>query len=91
MLAAGFAFRGFFDAYFVNVPDASDVVENVSCSLDRGSKLAISATILYFFCMNLIPGAVVPEPVSMCSRNQQQEADSSANNQQQEADSSPED
>ena len=80
----GFAFRGFFESYFVNVPGAIDLVESVSCSLDRGSKLAISATVLYFFCMNLIPGALVPEPVPMCSRNQQQEADDPPDNQQQE-------
>lgn len=83
-LAVGFAFRGFFESYFINVPSAIDLVESVSCSLDRGSKLAISATVLYFFCMNLIPGAVVPEPVPMCSRNQQQEAGASSGNQQQE-------
>jgi len=58
--------RGFFEGYFANSPiPGSDVVESVSCSLDRGSKLAISATVMYALCMCLIPGAVVPKPVGM--------------------------
>ena len=38
-------------------------MEGVSCGLSTGSKLAISATVLWFVCNNMIPVAVVPEPL----------------------------
>jgi hypothetical protein len=53
---------GFFEDYFGEVATA-DVVEDVSCSLDTGSRLAIAATVLYFVCSCLIPGAVAPSPI----------------------------
>lgn len=53
---------GFFEDYFGEEATA-DVVEDVSCSLDTGSRLAIAATVLYFVCSCLIPGAVAPIPI----------------------------
>jgi hypothetical protein len=53
---------GFFEDYFGEETTA-DVVEDVSCSLDTGSRLAIAATVLYFVCSCLIPGAVAPIPI----------------------------
>ena len=40
-----------------------DWMESVSCSLGKGSKLAISATVLWFVCSNMLPAAVVPDPL----------------------------
>ena len=40
-----------------------DWMEGVSCSLSKGSKLAISATVLWFVCSSMLPAAVVPEPL----------------------------
>lgn len=38
-------------------------MEGVSCSLSKGSKLAISATVLWFVCSNMLPASRVPEPL----------------------------
>ena len=38
-------------------------MDSVSCSLGKGSKLAISATVLWFVCSNMLPAAVVPDPL----------------------------
>lgn len=59
---------GFFSAYFPRESenfqeDVSNVVTGVTCGLAIGSKLAVSATVCYFMCMCLIPGAVAPGPV----------------------------
>lgn len=39
------------------------VIADVECSLDRGARLAIVATVFYFLSMNQIPTAVVPPPL----------------------------
>jgi hypothetical protein len=55
---------GFFEDYFIFDDEViTDLVEDVSCSLDTGSSLAIAATVLYFVCSCLIPGAVAPSPI----------------------------
>lgn len=63
MLKSNVCSKGFFEAYFVGVPDINAVVQDVSCGIDRGAKLAISATVLYFMCMCQVPAAVAPTPV----------------------------
>lgn len=56
--------KGFFDVYLESYPfDSDDVVESVTCSLSTGSKLAVAAICLYFYCMCLVPKAVPPQPV----------------------------
>jgi hypothetical protein len=52
----------FFEDYFpgVSEADAANYIEGVSCSLATGSKLAISATVLYFVCIFAIFKAVPP-------------------------------
>jgi hypothetical protein len=56
--------KGFFSPYFQNsTVSAEDAVESVSCSLSTGSKLAVAAIVLYFYCMCLVPKAVPPQPV----------------------------
>lgn len=56
--------KGFFSGYFQNYPiDVDDVVESVSCSLSTGSKLAVAAIVLYFYCMLLVPKAVPLQPI----------------------------
>jgi hypothetical protein len=65
--------KGFFAAYFptpnstfvTNITSAKfdEVVVDVSCSLDTGSKLSLSATIFYFLCNCLIPAAIAPKPI----------------------------
>lgn len=56
--------KGFFSVYFQNSEvSAEDAVESVSCSLSTGSKLAVTAIVLYFYCMCLVPKAVPPPPV----------------------------
>eukprot|EP00579_Thalassiosira_antarctica_P026870 CAMPEP_0202012202 /NCGR_PEP_ID=MMETSP0905-20130828/22599_1 /ASSEMBLY_ACC=CAM_ASM_000554 /TAXON_ID=420261 /ORGANISM="Thalassiosira antarctica, Strain CCMP982" /LENGTH=277 /DNA_ID=CAMNT_0048571345 /DNA_START=18 /DNA_END=851 /DNA_ORIENTATION=- len=59
---------GFFSVYFTEPGTAApttmpDWMESVSCSLSKGSKLAISATVLWFVCSSMLPAAVVPEPL----------------------------
>ena len=56
--------KDFFAAYFPSV-DTADYVTSVSCSLDTGSSLAVSATVLYFFCMLTVHKAIVPKPIRM--------------------------
>ena len=53
---------GFFSVYFPDA-DVSSVVADVSCSLGTGANMAVAATVLYFVCMCLIPGAVAPSPI----------------------------
>jgi len=62
--------EGFFDVYFegdtgTGNPFNTDVVESLSCGLAKGSKMAVSATVLYFVCMLLAPAAIPPTPVPM--------------------------
>ena len=58
--------KGFYDAYFQGTDDSSaTIVENVTCGLDTGSKLAITATVFYFWCMFAVHGAIVPKPIGM--------------------------
>lgn len=60
-------YRGFFEAYFQGSSNVTDklytVIADVECSLDRGGRLAIVATVFYFLSMNQIPTATVPAPV----------------------------
>lgn len=65
---------GFFEDYFEKGTVLEDAVEDVSCSLDTGSKLAVAATVLYFVCSCLIPGAVAPSPIGY-NRARQQDGD----------------
>lgn len=67
--------EGFFEQYFENVDDVSvsEGVAGVSCSLDTGSKLAVSATVLYFVCMLLVPSAIAPNPMRMPDGGQEEE------------------
>jgi putative copper export protein len=53
--------KGFFAVYF---PGADlSAVKSVSCSLDTGSNLAVSATVFYFLCMFVVQKALVPKPI----------------------------
>jgi hypothetical protein len=52
----------FFEQYFPN-QDLDEIVSSVTCSLGRGSKLAISATVFYFVANNLTPIAIAPSPI----------------------------
>jgi hypothetical protein len=58
---------GFFSVYFTGTNDPIDgavnIVESISCGLSTGSKLAISATVLYFVCNSIVPMVFVPEPL----------------------------
>eukprot|EP00539_Tryblionella_compressa_P015302 CAMPEP_0178842452 /NCGR_PEP_ID=MMETSP0746-20121128/15521_1 /TAXON_ID=913974 /ORGANISM="Nitzschia punctata, Strain CCMP561" /LENGTH=261 /DNA_ID=CAMNT_0020505801 /DNA_START=21 /DNA_END=806 /DNA_ORIENTATION=+ len=56
---------GFFDVYFTDPSTGepslpSGAIQSVTCGLASGSKLAISATVLWFVCNNMIPAAIVP-------------------------------
>jgi hypothetical protein len=58
--------KEFFSPYFEdarNITDFDQVVVDVSCSLDTGSKLSVSATVLYFLCCCLVPASLVPGPL----------------------------
>jgi hypothetical protein len=58
--------KEFFSPYFDdvrNITDFNQVVVDVSCSLDTGSKLSINATVFYFLCCCLIPASLVPGPL----------------------------
>jgi hypothetical protein len=59
--------KGFFSAYLMTngtLPaNFDDVIVDVSCSLDTGSKLSLSATVFYFLCNCLIPAAIAPKPI----------------------------
>lgn len=70
MLRSNICTPGFFSVYFTNPNDASAGtnetpawMEGVSCGLSTGSNLAIAATVLWFVCSNMLPAAVVPEPL----------------------------
>jgi hypothetical protein len=52
----------FFAQYFPN-EDLDEIISGVTCSLGRGSKFAISATVLYFVTIFLIPIAIAPPPI----------------------------
>jgi hypothetical protein len=52
----------FFAQYFPN-QELDGVVEDVTCSLGVGAKLAISATVLYFVCNSITPLCIVPNPI----------------------------
>lgn len=61
---------GFFTVYFTDPNDPTTTptampswMAGVSCGLSKGSKLAISATVLWFVCSNMLPAAVVPDPL----------------------------
>ena len=59
---------GFFSVYFTEPGTAApntmpEWMEGVTCSLSKGSKLAISATVLWFVCSNMLPASRVPEPL----------------------------
>mmetsp|Transcript_34117 Transcript_34117/g.38176 ORF Transcript_34117/g.38176 Transcript_34117/m.38176 type:complete len:356 (+) Transcript_34117:45-1112(+) len=60
---------GFFQSYFMPpsqqqnatlLAEVSAVIEDVQCTLSLGSKMAISATVLYFLCSIMVPFAIVP-------------------------------
>jgi hypothetical protein len=53
---------GFYAAYFPN-QDMGDIIAEVDCSLGRGAKLAICATVFYFVCNTITPLCIVPDPV----------------------------
>jgi len=60
---------GFFQQYFPNYNgDFGSVIESVQCTQGTGSKLAITATVFYFLCMNVVPKAIVPQPIGGYSR-----------------------
>jgi hypothetical protein len=61
--------EGFFESYFISpdqqdnqtvIDEYSNVLEGVSCTLSLGSKMAISATVLYFICSLMVPFSIVP-------------------------------
>lgn len=52
----------FLQEYFPNT-DFGEVVAKVECKQSSGSRCAIAATVLYFFCMQLVPIAIVPRPL----------------------------
>eukprot|EP00978_Attheya_sp_CCMP212_P000406 scaffold805_cov45-Attheya_sp.AAC.2 len=61
---------GFFDEYFQNMPTDPDTgvtagILGVNCSLGKGGRLSIVATVFYFLCMTMVPGAVPPTPIGM--------------------------
>ena len=60
---------GFFATYFVPPSQMSNetyldeyrsIIEDAGCSLSLGSKMAISATVLYFICALMVPYSIVP-------------------------------
>jgi hypothetical protein len=55
--------KGYFAAYFPTVDTDVIGVKSVSCSLDTGSNLAISATVFYFLCIFAVFKAVLPKPL----------------------------
>ncbi|VEU39824.1 unnamed protein product [Pseudo-nitzschia multistriata] len=61
--------KGFFEPYFVPpsqrdnetyLESFNSVVADVECELSFGSKMAISASVLYFICALMVPFSVVP-------------------------------
>ena len=67
---------GFFSIYLTGTSagDASGIVESVSCGLSTGSKLAISATVLYFVCNSIVPMCIPPGPFYTTEAEQQRMA-----------------
>jgi hypothetical protein len=61
--------EGFFASYFPTLngvnPEQANIVQSVSCSLDTGSQLAVSATVLYFVCVLFVQRAVPPKPIGL--------------------------
>jgi hypothetical protein len=69
MLSSSICDLGFFQSYFIPpdqqndqtvIDEYSTVLQGVSCTLSMGSKLAISATVLYFICSLMVPFSIVP-------------------------------
>jgi hypothetical protein len=56
--------KGFLAQYFPNVSeDAFDnAILDAKCIQGPGSRLAITATVFYFLCMNIVPKAIAPRP-----------------------------
>eukprot|EP00536_Pseudo-nitzschia_multiseries_P002840 jgi/Psemu1/184374/e_gw1.39.73.1 len=61
--------KGFFEPYFVPssqknnityLDNFNSIVKDVECTMSFGSKMAISATVLFFVCTLMVPFAVVP-------------------------------
>jgi len=61
--------KGFFRSYFIPpsqqtnqtlIDEVSSVIEDVQCTLSLGSKMAVSATVLYFVCSIMVPFSIVP-------------------------------
>jgi len=61
--------EGFFKSYFVSpdqqnnqtfIDEYQNVLESVSCTLSLGSKMAISATVLWAICSVMVPFSIVP-------------------------------
>ena len=59
--------KGFFESYFVPpginqtfLENFNAVVKDVQCTQSFGSKMATSATVLYFFCILMVPFSLVP-------------------------------
>jgi len=76
--------QGFFQSYFMPpnqqnnatlLAEVNAVIEDVQCTLSLGSKMAISATVLYFVCSIMVPFAIVPfyEPRAYSQDEQDQE------------------
>lgn len=69
MFASDVCSKGFFEVYFVPpsqrnnatyLDDFNSVVEDVECQQGLGSKMAISATVLWFVSALMVPFSVVP-------------------------------
>ena len=57
--------KGYFDDYFPTVDADVIGVKNVSCSLDSGSNLAVSATMFYSLLIFAVVNVAVPKPIRM--------------------------
>lgn len=69
MFSSNVCDKGFFASYFIPpsqmnnqtlLDEYSSVVNDIECTLSLGSKMAISATVLYFICSLMVPFSVVP-------------------------------
>jgi hypothetical protein len=56
--------EGFFEPWYRGNADLANSIESVSCSLGKGGKLTVAATVFYFLCMCSVPVAQPPEPVA---------------------------
>lgn len=68
MIRSNVCTPGFFNTYFTEPGTAAPStipawMAGVSCGLSKGSKLAISATVLWFVCNNMVHAAIVPDPL----------------------------